>query len=76
MADGYEDGDGSVEADGGGDAATGSVACVCVGAHRLTEVTELSWLTHAREVIAVSELTVVETLWLAPLLLSVSVQTD
>ena len=36
----------------------------------------MSWLTHAREVTAVSELTLVETLWLAPLLVSASVQTD
>ena len=36
----------------------------------------MSWLTHAREVTAVSELTLVETLWLAPLLVSGSCQCD
>ena len=54
----------------------GSVACVCVGADKRTEVTEVRWLRHAREVIGVSEVTVVETVWLAPLVVSVSVQTD
>ena len=54
----------------------GSVACVCVGADRLTEVTEVRWLTDTREVMGVSEVTVVETVWLALLLVSVSVQTD
>ena len=68
--------DGRVGGDGVGDAVAGSVACVCVGADRLTEVTELRWLTDAREVMGVSEVTVTETVWLAPLLVSESVQTD
>ena len=54
----------------------GSVACVYVGADRLTEMTEVRWLTPAREVIAVSEVTVLKTLWLPLLLLVASVQTD
>ena len=38
----------------------------------------MSWLTHAREVTEESEVTVVETVWLAPLLVStsMSVQAD
>ena len=39
-------------------------------------MTEVRWLTHAREVVEVSEVTVMETLWLALLLVVVSVQTD
>ena len=42
----------------------------------MTEVTEVRWLTHARKLVEVSEVTVVETLWLGLLLVSVSVQTD
>ena len=76
MADGCEGGDGSVGGDGGGDGVAGSVACVCVGADRLTEVTEVRWLTDKREVIAVSEVTVLKTLWLPLLLVVASVQTD
>ena len=38
------------------------------------EVTEVRWLTHAREVTGVLRVTVVETVWLGPLLVSVSVQ--
>ena len=71
-----EGGDGSVGGDGGGDGLAGSVARVCVGADRRTKVTEVRWLTHAREVVEVSEVTVMETLWLALLLVVVSVQTD
>ena len=71
-----EGGGGSVGGDSGGDAVAGSAACVCVGADRLTEVTEVRWLTHGRDVTKESEVTVVETLWLAPLLVSVSVQAD
>ena len=40
------------------------------------EVTEVSWRTHAREMTEVSEVTVLNTLWLAPLLVSVAVPTD
>ena len=76
MADGYEGGDRSLRADGGGDGLAGSVACVCVGADRLTEVTEVRWLMHVMEVTGVSEVTVAETVWLGPLLVSVTVQTD
>ena len=36
----------------------------------------MRWLTATRKVTGVSELTVVETLRLAPLLVSVSVQSD
>ena len=54
----------------------GSVACVCDCADRLTPMTKVRWLTRAREVTEVSEVTVAEMLWLAPLLVSVSVQKD
>ena len=76
MADACEGGDGSVGGDGSRDVLAGSVACVCFGAERLTEVTEVRWLTATRKVTGVSKLTVVETLRLAPLLVSVSVQSD
>ena len=78
MADACEGGDGSVGGDSGTDAPAGSVACVCLGADRLIEVIAVRWLTHAREVTEGSETTTVvdETGWLAPLLVSVSVQTD
>ena len=76
MAEACEGSDGRVRGDGGRDGLAGSVACVCVGADRLTEVTEVSWRTHARQVTGMSEVTVVETLWLGLLLVSVSVQTD
>ena len=39
-------------------------------------MTEVRWLTDKREVIAVSEVTVLKTLWLPLLLLVASVQTD
>ena len=58
------------------DAVAAAADCVFVGADRLTEVTEVTWLTDGREVMEVSEVTVTETLWLALLLVSVSVQTD
>ena len=49
---------------------------VSVQTDRLTEVTELRWLMHAREVIELSEVTVGETLWLPLLLVPVLLQTD
>ena len=76
MADGCEGGDRIDGGDGGGDAVAAAVACVCVGADRLTEATEVRWLMHAREVTELSEVTVVETLWLSLLFVSVLVQTD
>ena len=42
----------------------------------MTEVTEQRWRMDAREVTEVSEVTVLKAVWLALLLVSVSVQTD
>ena len=52
-----------------------AVACVSLSVQTdlRTEVTEVRWLTHASEVTEVSEAMVVKTVWLAPLLVSVSV---
>ena len=59
---------------------SGWLHCLCLCRCRQTDGkwTEVRSLTHAREVTEVSEVTttVVETVWLAPLLVSVSVQTD
>ena len=76
MAGACEGGDGSVGGDSGRDSDAAAVACVCVGADRLTEATDVAVADAWREVTEMSEVTVVETDWLALLLVSVSVQTD